>query len=220
MSHKKLLSVLAIALGLAAPQAAQAEVFVWKNHDYNVSVIYPDRWSIINNQAYDEILRIAAPVVSDRVEEAQCRVRVRDDQRFKMHLISHSDEIQRQYFGLEFWDKYINEFKTSHVNVVQNNVGLGRGAASYVDMIFESYEYPLMTRRGIAFASLYENQVHILECSVQHESFDKWYPTFMKIAQSVGFDRVSTLTKHGYYRNFYGGKTTIKGRRPIDDYEF
>lgn len=220
MSHKKLLSVLAIALGLAAPQAAQAEVFIWKNQDVNVSMMYPDRWSVVNNYAYDEVVRIAAPVVSDRVEEAQCRMRVRDDERFKMHPVSHSDEIQRQYFGLEFWDRYIDEFKTSHVNVAQNNVGLGRGFASYADVIFESYEHPRMTRRGIIFASLYNNQVHILECSVQHESFDKWYPTFIKIAQSVDFDWVSTRTKHGFYRNFYGGKTTIKGRRPIDDYEF
>lgn len=220
MSHKKILSVFALALCLVVPTVAQADIFVWHNQDADVSMTYPDRWGVLNNQAYDEVLRIAAPTVSERFEEAQCRMRVRKDERFKMHPISHSDELQRQYYSGEFWEDYTNEFKYGQINHVQNNAGLGRGFASFADITFESFEHPRMMRRGIAFVSLYENQVHIIECSVEQKAYSIWYPSFMDIIKSVDFDGNDAVYRNGYYRNFYEGATVIKGRRPMDSYVF
>ena len=220
MSYSKSLFLSVLAFLIAVPNMAQADVVVWQNQEADISMVYPDRWGMINNHAADEILRIAAPTGHGRFEEPQCRVRVREDERFKMHAISHSDELQRQYYGLDFWDDYAAEFKNARVNHVQNNAGLGRGFASFADITFESFEHPRMIRRGIAFVSLYENQVNIVECSAEQSAYSIWYPSFMDIIKSVDFDGNDAVYRNGYYRNFYEGKTVIYGRRPINAYVF
>ena len=220
MSYAKSLFLCIFTLLVVVPGMARADIFVWQNQDMNVSLTYPDRWGVVNNHAADEVLRIAAPAVSGVVEAPQCRMRVRDDTRFKMHPVSHGDEIQRHYYSLEFWDDYITDFKHAHVNLVQNNAGLGRGNASYADITFESHEHPKMIRRGLAYVALYNNQVHIVECSAEKSAYYKWYPAFMGIIKSVDFDQVSIKEPYGYYRDFYQGRSVIKGRRPIDDYTF
>ena len=219
MSYKKSLFSIALAAVLTFPAIAQADVFVWKNYEKDISLSFPDRWGIVNNHHEDEILRIAAPAITGFGEGAKCRVRVRDDHRFQMHPISHRDEIQRVHYGLEFWDDYTTEFKHAHINQVQNNAGLGRGHASFADITFESYEHPKMLRRGIAFVSHYQNQAHIVECSAEERSYAKWYPMFVGIIKSVDF-KGSSAFKHGFYRNFFGGSTTIEGRRAVDAYSF
>ena len=219
MSYTKSLFSFAFAAILALPVVAHADVFVWKNVDKDISLSFPDRWGIVNNHHEDEILRIAAPAVTGVGEDAKCRVRARDDSRFKMHPVSHDDELQRTRYGFEFWEDYSTEFKHYHLNHVQNNAGLGRGHASFADITFESHEHPKMLRRGIAFASLYQNQVHIIECSAEANSYDKWYPMFVGIIKSVDFKSRQPF-KHGFYRNFFGGETTIEGRRAMDAYTF
>lgn len=214
------LALFVLAAFALVPSVAQADIFVWQNQGVDVSMTYPDRWGVLNNHAYDEVLRIAAPVGHGRVEEPQCRVRVRKDERFKMHPVSHSDELQRQYYGGEFWEDYMNEFETGQINHVQNNAGLGRGYASFADITFQSFEHPRMTRRGVAFVSLYENQVHIVECSAEQSAYSIWYPSFMDIIKSVDFDGNDAVYRNGYYRNFYKGATVIQGRRPMDAYVF
>ena len=219
MSSLKSLFLLGFVGLVSLPGAAVADVFVWNSHDKDVSVAFPDRWGIVNNHQEDEILRIAAPAITGQVEEAQCRIRVREDGRFKMHPVSNGDEIQRQHYGVEFWETYANEFKHAHFNHIQNNAGLGRGFASFADITYQSYEHPQMVRRGIAFASLYQNQAHIVECSVEQSSYMKWYPSFMGVIKSVDFKSMQPF-KRGFYRDFYAGSTTIEGRRAMDAYTF
>ena len=219
MSYTKPLFLFIFIAFLASPVVAKADIFVWQNQDKDVSLSFPDRWALVSHIADDEVLRIAAPAVTGRTENAQCRLRVRDDNRFKMHPVTHSDEIQRLYYGIEFWDRYVSEFKHAHINRFENNAGLGRGFASFADILYESHEHPKMIRRAIAFVSMYKNQVHIFECSAEESSYYKWYPSFMGILKSVDF-KPDIPQKQGFYRNFYGGETIIHGRREIDDYSF
>jgi len=219
MSYTKSLFSLAFAAVFAFPIVGHADIFVWKNVDKDISLSFPDRWGIVSNHQADEILRIAAPEMTGSREDAKCRVRVRDDQRFKMHPVSHGDEIQRLHYGADFWENYSSEFKHYQINHVQNDAGLGRGNASFADITFASYEHPKMVRRGIAFASLYNHQVHIIECSAEASSYAKWYPQFMGIVKSVDFKSKQPF-KRGLYRDFYEGQTVIEGRRAVDAYTF
>lgn len=219
MSSLKSLFLLGFVGLVAVSHQAKADVFVWQNQDKDVSVVFPDRWGIVNNHQYDEILRIAAPSIKGQHEEAQCRIRVRDDHRFSMHPISHSDEIQRVHFSDDFWSEYVSEFAGARIHQVTNNAGLGRGFASFADITFESQEHPKMIRRGIAFASLYQSQLHIFECSAEQSAYDKWHYSFLGILKSIDFKSKEPL-KRGFYRDFYKGKTTIEGRTPLDFYTF
>ncbi len=219
MSPLKSLFLLGFAGLVSLPQSAKADIFVWKDQSEEVSVSFPDRWRVVNNHHEDEILRIAAPAIKGHYEEAQCRIRVRDDHRFLMHPIRHSDEIQRVHVSEHFWKDYTSEFAGVKINKVTNNAGLGRGFASFADITFESYEHPKMVRRGIAFASLYNNKLHVLECSAEQSSYSSWHASFMGIVKSIDF-QPKVPFKRGFYRNFYGGKTVIEGRSPRDSYSF
>jgi len=220
MSCIKSLFLLAFVLSVFAPQVARADVFVWQNPDKNVSISFPDRWGIVSNHEPDEVLRIAAPVKLGEVENPQCRVRVNDDHRFKSYSVAHWDHIQRAAFSRDFWNDYALGFKVAQVNSVSDGGGLGRGFASYADITFDSHEHPRMIRRGFAFVSLYNNQVHVVECSVERDSYERWRPTFMSIVKSVDFDPVSMPFKRGEYRDFYAEQSVIKGVRPAGDYIF
>lgn len=223
MSYLKLLLLFAFVLVVALSSGgldARADYFVWQNQDKDVEMSFPDRWGIVSNLDYDEVIRVAAPVIQGQASHAECRLRVRDDERFKIYPVSNSDEIQREYFGIEFWNNYTTEFEAANINEVRNNAGLGRGFASFADFSFRPNVGPNMIRRGIAFVSLYQGQVHIFECSAEENSYNAWYPTFMGILKSVDFDRTLPAFKQGGYRNFYKGSTIIHGRRSIDDYVF
>ena len=219
MSLNKSLFSFAFAAVMAFPVIANADVFVWKSQEKDVALAFPDRWSIVGNIAEDEILRIAAPAVTGRAEDARCRLRVKDDKRFMMHPVSHSRAIQREHFSEDFWNEYSGEFKNYQLNHVQDNAGLGHGFASYADITYEDFGQPRMIRRGIAFATLYQNQLHVFECSSEIGAFEKWYPLFLGVVKSVDF-KGAVPFKRGYYRHFYDGETVIHGRREIDNYTF
>ena len=216
--NKSLFSLAFVAV-LAFPVVANADVFAWQNQEKDVSLSFPDRWAIVGNISNDEILRIAAPSAKDESEDARCSLRVSDENRFQMYPVSYSGALQREYVSEDFWTRYSGEFKNYQINHVQDNAGLGRGFASYADVTYEDYGQPRMIRRGVMFASLYQNQLHVLECSSEIGAFEKWYPSFLGIVKSVDFQSTVPF-KRGYYRHFYDGETVIHGRRELDNYTF
>lgn len=220
-SFKKLflLSAFATSIALGSVVSAQAETFSWKNTAEDISLKFPDRWATVSTVYDDELLRIAAPADTGSMDDVKCRVRVRDDSRFKMHPISHSAALQRTYVSEAFWTDYMNEFKNSRINMVKDDQGFGRGFASQIDMTFESYEHPRIIRRGMAFASLYNNKIHILECSAKESAFLEWRPAFLNVLQSVDFKPFAPY-KRGYYRDFYKDQSVIYGMGDVKDYHF
>jgi len=219
MSVYKILFSFGFLAVLVFPTLAKADAFVWKNYAHDVSLSFPDEWGVVSNLASDEILRIAAPQGVNEFDKPQCRLRVRDDNRFKMYPVAYSGNIQRTEFSTDFWVDYASEFAGANINHVQDNAGLGRGFASFADIVYETQENPKMVRRGIAFASLYQNKVRIFECSAEQSAYIKWYPSFMSILKSIDFKGMQPF-KRGFYRDFYAGKTVIHGRRDVDDYTF
>ena len=219
MSINKPLFSLAFAAVMAFPVIGHADIFVWQNQEEDVSLTFPDSWAIVSNLEHDEVLRIKAPAVTGKFEDAECRLRVEEDGRFKMHPVSHSGALQREHFGIEFWDDYVAEYKHAGIHLVKNNVGIGRGFASMADITYEGFGEPKAIRRAVVFASHYDNRLHLFECSSEQAAFEKWYPSFMGILKSVDFKPMVPFER-GYYRDFYGGETVIHGKREIDDYSF
>lgn len=201
--------------------SAQADVFTWKDDLTGVSVTFPDRWRVTHNQKADDILTISAPQFAGDEDYAGCRIRVRDDRRFAIYPARFGDEIQRQNFGALFLERYLAEFNDTAINHFQNNAGIGRAPAMFADVSFETALPPKMGKRGIVFAGLYANQVHIVECSAREDRFSYWEPIFEGIVQSVKFDQIIQPSPTGKYRNFLGDKAlVVYGPSVVDTYTF
>lgn len=198
----KLVLGVAVAGCFSAGQA-NAEVFVWKHDITQISLTYPDAWRHVNNQKPDDILTILAPTNADGSNDrAACRMRVREDRRFAIHPAGYADEIQRDNFSFDFWEEYGGEFNNTRIVEVRDGAGLGREVASMADFAFESALEPGVLKRGLAFASLYNNRLHIFECSANLDAFMGWVPEFRKIMRTVDLSRIGNGKPHGYFRNF------------------
>lgn len=197
---------------------ARAEVFVIENQMARFSVSFPDTWQMINNQKPDDELTIAAPGENDF---ATCRVRVRDDRRYLVYPVAYSGEVQRTAFSKDFWMEYGNEFEDPYVASVTDNAGLGRGFASYADFYFTTIIGPKMQKRGLAYASLYNDKLYITECSAEISAYEKWHNAFLGVIKSVNFTKTIHELPSGDYRNFGKDKILIiQNARPIDVYYY
>ena len=193
-----LLTLSVFALGVTS---ANAEVFYWKDADTKMSFTYPDRWDVRHNQRPDDIYAVAAPGVNNH---AICRLRVRDD------------NIQRIAYSNDFWDSYLGEYNDVTMRRVYDDAGLGRGFASFAEADYTTALGPKMEKRAIMFASLYNNNAYILECSAEKHSYHKWHNSFLSVVKSVNFRKEINEAKNGYYRNFYGGNLIIRGEKDTD----
>lgn len=201
---------------------ARAEIFVWKDGLTNISLSFPDRWAVVNNQKPNDILTIAGPTNRDNTNDMpQCRMRVHDDKRFAIYPARYDGAIQRLNVSGEFWDQYVNEFDNATVLDMRNDAALGQGYASFAHF---RYEVPFgdgIAREGMAFASLYNNKINVFECASVEGTFSKWERSFYGIAASVNLYGIRSGHPHGYYRDFMDDKTLrIHNRRPVEGYTF
>ena len=179
---------------------AKADYFVWRDAVSNLTVTFPDTWKILNNQQSDTVLTAMAP--SGR-GHAQCVVRTRVDERYMIYPSRFSEAIQKVDFSLPFWEKYLGQYENAELYSVQNAAGLGRGFAGYAIAGYDSaVPGPYMKRKGLMFASLYNGDVYILECSSHKDAFADWKTLFLSIADSVDFKKAHHQFTTGHYRRF------------------
>lgn len=191
-----LFTVLSTVL-LAGP--VKAEYFVVRDPETKLGAAYPDTWRRVHNQKPDEVFSFAAPGVSDF---AGCRVRVRAEERFKIYPARFSDNLARTVLDKEFWEEYLAENRGYRINDLHMNTGLSRGFGSHVHANYMSYDDPGQQKQAVIFASLYNNNVYVVDCSSKIEVFDKWYPQFMSFIKSVSFDKQVHELPNGHYRPF------------------
>jgi hypothetical protein len=209
---KLLLTTLSI-LTLGVAGSASAEVFYWQDADTKMSFTYPDRWDTRHNQRPDDVYTVAAP---GKNNHTACRLRVREDKRFAIYPEYMSDHVQRVAYSNQFWDEYLGEYEDVKIHRVYDDSSLGRGFASFAEASYTTALGPKMEKKGLMFASLYNNKAYIVECSSEKHSFHKWHRSFLSIVKSVDFQKEINEAKNGYYRNFYGEQITIRGKRDID----
>ncbi|MFP4313944.1 MAG: hypothetical protein ACLFR0_06430 [Alphaproteobacteria bacterium] len=210
LKSKLLLSLSLLTLGAGS---AQADVFYWEDAQTHLSFTYPDRWDVRHNQRPDDIYSVAAPGANNH---AICRLRVREDNRYAIYPEYMANSIQRVAYSNQFWDEYLAEYNDVHVHRVYDDAGLGRGFASFAEASYTTALGPKMEKRGIMFASLYNNKAYIVECSAEKHAYPKWHNSFLSLVKSVDFRKEINEAKNGYYRNFYGESLVIKGAKDID----
>ena len=213
INNKVLFSFILLSFLMMGTTRVSAEVFYWKDAETNMSLTYPDRWQVRHNQTDDAIMTVYAPGYNDH---AKCVFRVRPDQRYAIYPVSLSAPIQRQFYSANFWENYLGEYDDYVIQAVQDDAGLGRGFASFVRSSYTTAYGPKIEKESIAFASLYNNNAYIVECSAEKVGFARWYHSFLSVVKSVDFQKEIHEHTTGYYRDFLSPKLRIQGERKID----
>lgn len=195
------LAVAGLLLGAALmPQKAQADYFVWNDAKSGLSITYPDSWRQVSNQGPHDVLTVMPP--SNRAQ-AQCTVRVEDEQRFLVYPPRYGSDIQKLAVSHQFWDRYLHQYDNHSIDALHDGAGLGRGHASYVVASYNSrVPGPDMSRRALMFASIYNDTLYVTECSSHADAFDSFQSIFLSVAGSVNFRKAHHETTVGHYRNF------------------
>ena len=200
------------------PSNVKAEIFVVEDQENRFSMSFPDTWAKIINQKPDDKLTIAAQGTNEFVE---CRVRVRNEERYLIYPENLAAEVQRQYISRDFWDHYLGEYDAAEIESFKDDSGLGYGHASMVEAAYETAGGKIIRKRGLMFASVYGKNLFILECSSEESVYDKWRPAFLSIVKSIDFQRVSHPERQGHYRDFKGQEEEVNvlGPRELDEYK-
>lgn len=216
MRYSIVLSLFFVALITFVSKPSQAEYFVWEDQVSEVSLSYPDLWQSIHLQKPDEVLNLVAP---GEGHYAGCRVRVRDDGRFKIHPRYLAGSIQRLNVSRDFWEEYVHQYDNATLISVTDNAGLGPGFASFAEMAYISEVGPRVKKRGFAFATIHYDMLYVFECSSEISSFNQWREGFLSILKSVDIDLKFSPYLNGHYRNFPAdGDIVIKGIKETDTY--
>lgn len=181
---------------------ARADYKVWQDEKTGLSLSVPDTWQYINNTHPDDLVTFMAP--SGRAH-AYCRVRAREEGRYRVYPPSYDQAIQHIATGYDFWDKYTAEYDDVRALDIRQDASLGRGHAGYAVFSFEdAVPAPRMRRRALAFASLYNGMIYIAECSAHEEAFDDWMKLFLSVTGSIDFKKIPDERTTGHYRDFRG----------------
>ncbi|MDH5722356.1 MAG: hypothetical protein OEY94_03425 [Alphaproteobacteria bacterium] len=179
---------------------ANAEIFYIEDQDGRFSVSFPDLWRITSNMKPDDQLTVVGPGENNL---AVCRVRVREEGRFKIYpQTEYADEIQKLAVSRDFWDSYLGQYDNYVIEAMKDEKGVGRGYASMVEATYRTNEGVVADKHGLMFASLYGDRVYIVECSAQEKHFENWRNAFMGIVKSVDFEKAFGGEQQGHYRDF------------------
>lgn len=198
LSHGILIALIAIS-GFAAQ--ARADYFVWQDEKTGLSMSYPDTWGMTSTRQPDDIFAVVAP---DAADDAVCRIRVRDDRRFLIYPPHMDKDVQAIAVSKDFWDSYLNEYKTVDLYGYTDGAGLGKGFGSFAVTGYDgSIIGPETHRRGIAVAALYFGKIYIVDCSAKASAFARWQPQFLSLIGSVDFKKAHDELWTGNYRDFF-----------------
>lgn len=188
------------ALILTFPGIAKADIFTWQDQETGLSITFPDTWKMTNNANPDTILTVIGPSEND---QPVCRIDVRDDKRYTIFPAKYGDAIQKVAVSDRFWKEYYANYDTPQVDYMFDGAGLGRWFASYALASYSRYfGTVLQTRRSIAFASLYNDKLYIVECSTLNHAYERWAVDFKGIIKSVDFKKAYHELPTGEYANF------------------
>lgn len=180
---------------------ANADIFIWKDADTNIKASFPDTWKIINNEQPDTILTVLAP---DSEAMPICRLRVREDKRFRMYPVQFESDIQKVAYSHGFWEDYlIGQYDNLKMAQSLDESGLGRSFASFALFNYDGAATEDDNfRQGLGFASHYYDFALIAECTANQIGYPDWVPEFMQFFGSIDYPKVYGITVNGEYRDF------------------
>lgn len=194
---------LILSLLVLTPTVARADYFLWKDPKSGLTISFPDTWEVVHNQKPDEVITVIGSSVHDN---PVCKVAVNDDKRFVIFPAEYGRDVQKVAVSAPFWDKYLAQYEGYNLDRVYDGAGLGRWHASYALASYTTHSGTvLQVRRGIMFASLYNDKLYTLECSSLNHAYEAWAPAFKDIIKSVDFKKAYHEFPTGEYANFLKG---------------
>ncbi len=182
------------------PGTAKADYFVWQDEKTGVSVTFPDTWKVQNNAGPDTVLTIQAPSKND---QPVCKIDVSPDRRYVIFPPRYGDDVQKVAVSKPFWQSYMAQYDDYYLNNVYDGAGLGRWFASYATATYSRHFGTVMQqRRGLMFASLYNDKLFIIECSALNHAYERWAADFQSVIKSVDFKKAYHELPTGEYANF------------------
>lgn len=182
------------------PSVAHADYFVWQDAKSGLSMSYPDTWKKQNNRGSNEIFSIVAPSDGD---DPVCKISKSDDKRYVIFPPEYGDAVQRDAVSIPFWKSYMAGYDDYVINKIYDGGGLGRWHASYATASYTKRDGTAHeARRGIMFASLYYDQLYVVECSSLAEGYENWDNNFRSIIKSIDFKKIYNERAIGEYHDF------------------
>lgn len=182
------------------PSAAKADYFAWQDPKTGLSITFPDTWKMQSNAGDNTILTVMGPSEND---QPVCKVEVKEDRRYTIFPARYGDAVQKKAVSVPFWESYLSQYDDYTLGRVQDGAGLGRWFASYALASYGKHFGTVMqARRGIMFASLYNDKLYVVECSSLAHAYEKWQSNFRGIIKSVDFKKAYHELPTGEYANF------------------
>lgn len=198
---KKILLSAALLIATVAP--ARAEVFVWQDPTYDISVSFPDNWVRQANLDDDLRLQILAP---QGMDHAACRLYVTDDGLFRDAPAKANMEVSNFVFDQEQIKQEI--YARPDTDMVRlasymTNAKLGRAAAVAAEVDFQKRwagsVYPM---HAMVMASQYHGKHIVMSCETLASSWARWDQVMKGIFKSVDMPSAWAIEPNGMYRRF------------------
>jgi len=182
---------------------AQAEIYKWQDPKFKITLAFPDTWMRQAKEGDDLRLHILAPQGQDH---AACRVMANHDNRFLYVPPRASVEVAQKVQDQKALESVLaNRLRYDNVRLVgyQNIGGLGKGPATVaLGQFTKQWQGRNVPMQSVVFGGYSQGLETIFQCESMAQSWKKWYPTFMAMAQSFDFPVRNATFKQGYYRDF------------------
>ena len=194
---RPLCGLLALFLSFAALQSAKAEVFVWKDAEFEISFVYPDLWREQLNGNPDVRLDILAPQAQDL---ARCKIFAKEDKRYMMYPQKYNRRINSIVYNMEGVRQHYIEKDTLSVITRDDFAGIGRADAVFAEVRFiDRSRAAAIPMQGLMFATLNGDMNFVIECEAAARNFEYWRPIFLNMVKSVDFPLWQDIHPHGLY---------------------
>jgi hypothetical protein len=188
---------------LVLTMPAKAEVFVWTDPQFDITMAFPDNWMRQTQTPDDLRLHILAPQGQDH---ASCRVFASDDGRFlyvppsAQHKVSAF--VQDTNAARSLIDSRLG-YNDVRLVGYQNIGALGKGPATVaVAQYTKSWGGNTYPMQSIHFAGYMNGLETVFHCEALQQSFGRWHTIFMNMVKSFDFPAQYTSHRHSYYRDF------------------
>lgn len=180
-------------------QTARAEVLVWNDPQFGISVTFPDTWAQGLAHRDYERLKVIAPSGNDKVK---CSLSAKKDQRYLIYPQSFMQEIINKERGKDFWLGHLSDYENIDIHRIMEDKGLGDGDATYAtaDYIKHDGVSPVQTR-AFMFAGLYYDIAVIYHCEAPVQMYAQWQPEFAKIMSTIDYKKMYNEHITGHYRD-------------------
>ena len=182
---------------------ASAEVFSWKDPQFNLTMTYPDTWMKQAKEGDQLRVHILAPQGQDH---AACRVFANQDNRFLYVPPQGNVEVTQFVQDEKTLQNFLNRMLGyTDVTLLEYKSlgGLGKGPAT---VAYASYtkewsgrQFPM---QAIVLGGYVRGMETFLHCEALAQQWSQWEPLFMNMASTFDFPAKSAPFKHGSYRDF------------------